>query len=86
MPSWTWFGDQRDAERPEAARNLDDLRALVREFTESGIAVGFVRERMTFTGKDSPQAPTVALAARVRGRVRTGAHPRAAARGHRAGQ
>ena len=36
------------------ARNLDDLRALVREFTEAGIAVEFVREHMTFTGKESP--------------------------------
>ena len=36
------------------ARNLDDLRALVREFTDSGVAVEFVREHMTFTGKDSP--------------------------------
>ena len=36
------------------ARNLDDLRALVREFTDGGIAVEFVREHMTFTGKDSP--------------------------------
>ena len=36
------------------ARNLDDLRALVREFTDAGIAVEFVREHMTFTGKDSP--------------------------------
>ena len=36
------------------ARNLDDLRALVREFTEAGVAVEFVREHMTFTGKDSP--------------------------------
>ena len=36
------------------ARNLDDLRALVREFTEAGVAVEFVREHMTFTGADSP--------------------------------
>ena len=36
------------------ARNLDDLRALVREFTEAGVAVEFVCEHMTFTGKDSP--------------------------------
>ena len=36
------------------ARNLDDLRALVREFTEAGVAVEFVREHMTFTGNDSP--------------------------------
>lgn len=28
------------------ARNLDDLRALVREFTDAGVAVEFVREHM----------------------------------------
>jgi DNA invertase Pin-like site-specific DNA recombinase len=36
------------------ARNLDDLRALVREFTEAGVAVEFVKEHMTFNGADSP--------------------------------
>ena len=36
------------------ARNLDDLRSLVREFTEAGVAVEFVKEHMTFTGADSP--------------------------------
>jgi DNA invertase Pin-like site-specific DNA recombinase len=36
------------------ARNVDDLRALVREFTGQGVAVQFVTERMTFTGDDSP--------------------------------
>jgi DNA invertase Pin-like site-specific DNA recombinase len=36
------------------ARNLDDLRALVREFTDAGVAVEFAKEHMTFTGKDSP--------------------------------
>lgn len=36
------------------ARNLDDLRALVREFTGAGVAVEFVKEHMTFTGADSP--------------------------------
>lgn len=35
------------------ACNLDDLRALVREFTEAGVAVEFVKEHMTFTGADS---------------------------------
>lgn len=35
------------------AHNLADLRALVRELTDGGIAVEFVREHMTFTGKDS---------------------------------
>src|SRR4051794_37970477 len=34
------------------ARNLDDLRKLVREFTESGVRVTFVKEGLTFTGDD----------------------------------
>jgi DNA invertase Pin-like site-specific DNA recombinase len=37
------------------ARNLDDLPGLVREFTDAGVAVEFVREHMTFTGSDSPR-------------------------------
>lgn len=36
------------------ARNLDDLRSLVREFKDAGVAVEFVKEHMTFTGADSP--------------------------------
>jgi len=38
------------------ARNLDDLRQLVREFTTQGIRVSFVKEGPTFTGDDSPMA------------------------------
>lgn len=38
------------------ARNLDDLRQLVREFTDAGVRVTFVRESLTFTGDDSPMA------------------------------
>jgi DNA invertase Pin-like site-specific DNA recombinase len=36
------------------ARNLDDLRRLVRELTEKQIRVEFVKEGLTFTGEDSP--------------------------------
>ena len=36
------------------ARNLDDLRRLVRELTEMQIRVEFVKEGLTFTGEDSP--------------------------------
>lgn len=36
------------------ARNLDDLRKLVRDFTENGIRVQFIKEGLTFTGDDSP--------------------------------
>lgn len=38
------------------ARNLDDLRRLVQGLTERGIRVEFVKERLTFTGEDSPMA------------------------------
>lgn len=36
------------------ARNIDDLRALVRELTGRGVKVQFIREALTFTGDDSP--------------------------------
>ena len=38
------------------ARNLDDLRRLVREFTGNRVRVQFVKEALTFTGDDSPMA------------------------------
>ncbi|TWS20204.1 recombinase family protein [Tsukamurella asaccharolytica] len=36
------------------ARNVEDLRRIVRELTERGVRVEFVKEAMTFTGEDSP--------------------------------
>ncbi|WP_454172858.1 recombinase family protein [Microbacterium maritypicum] len=38
------------------ARNLDDLRRLVKGLTERGVRVHFVNEGLTFTGEDSPMA------------------------------
>lgn len=38
------------------ARNLDDLRHLVQSLTKRGICVEFVKERLTFTGDDTPMA------------------------------
>ncbi|OGU22269.1 MAG: transposase [Hydrogenophilales bacterium RIFOXYD1_FULL_62_11] len=38
------------------ARNLDDLRRIVRELTGRGVTVRFVKESLTFTGDDSPMA------------------------------
>jgi DNA invertase Pin-like site-specific DNA recombinase len=38
------------------ARNLDDLRSLVQTLTKKGVAVEFIKERLTFTGDDSPMA------------------------------
>ena len=38
------------------ARNLDDLRKIVKELNGKGIAIQFVKEQLTFTGEDSPIA------------------------------
>ncbi len=38
------------------ARNLDDLRKIVLNLTRKGVAVEFVKERLTFTGEDSPMS------------------------------
>lgn len=38
------------------ARNLEDLRYLVRALTRHGVRVEFVKENLTFTGDDSPMA------------------------------
>ena len=38
------------------ARNLDDLRRLVRTLTAKGVRVEFVKEHLTFTGEDSPMS------------------------------
>jgi DNA invertase Pin-like site-specific DNA recombinase len=38
------------------ARNLEDLRGLVRAFTGKGVQVQFVKEGLTFSGDDNPMA------------------------------
>ena len=38
------------------ARNLDDLRRIVLDLTKRGVSVEFAKERLTFTGEDSPMA------------------------------
>ena len=38
------------------ARNLDDLRKIVKELTSRGVKVQFIKESMTFTGDDSPMS------------------------------
>jgi len=35
------------------ARNLDDLRKIVKDLTGRGVAVEFIKEHLTFTGEDS---------------------------------
>jgi len=38
------------------ARNLTDLRSLVKDLTDRGVSVRFEKESLTFTGEDSPMA------------------------------
>jgi DNA invertase Pin-like site-specific DNA recombinase len=38
------------------ARNLGDLRSIVNSLTANNIDVEFIKERLTFTGEDSPMA------------------------------
>jgi DNA invertase Pin-like site-specific DNA recombinase len=38
------------------ARNLDDLRRIVKDLTAKGVKVQFTKEGLTFTGEDSPMA------------------------------
>jgi DNA invertase Pin-like site-specific DNA recombinase len=38
------------------ARNLDDLRRIVRGLTKRDVRIEFVKEGLTFTGEDSPMA------------------------------
>lgn len=41
---------------PRLARSLEDLRPIVRTFTDQGIMIEFVKEHLTFTGDDAPMA------------------------------
>lgn len=38
------------------ARNLDDLRRMVQHLTRQGVCIEFVKEKLIFTGDDSPMA------------------------------
>ncbi|WP_197501416.1 recombinase family protein [Gordonia sp. 852002-51296_SCH5728562-b] len=38
------------------ARNLDDLRRIVRDLTDRGVRVEFVKEGQVFTGEDNPMS------------------------------
>jgi DNA invertase Pin-like site-specific DNA recombinase len=38
------------------ARNLDDLRQIVRSLTDKGVIIQFLKENLTFLGDDSPIA------------------------------
>ena len=38
------------------ARNLDELRKIVRQLTDQKIAIEFLKEGLTFTGEDAPMS------------------------------
>lgn len=38
------------------ARNVDDLRRIVRELTDRGVKVEFIKEAQAFTGEDNPMS------------------------------
>jgi len=38
------------------ARNLDDMRRIVKELTGRGVRIEFVKESLVFTGEDSPMS------------------------------
>jgi DNA invertase Pin-like site-specific DNA recombinase len=38
------------------ARNLDDLRKIVKDLTSKGVRIEFKKENLTFTGEDSPMS------------------------------
>ncbi|AMY19734.1 Putative DNA-invertase from lambdoid prophage Rac [Rhodococcus sp. PBTS 1] len=38
------------------ARNVEDLRRIVRDLTGRGVRVRFIKEGLTFTGEDSPKS------------------------------
>ena len=48
----------KDTQRPEldSLLTFDDLRRLVQKLTKRGVRIEFVKERLTFTGEDSPMA------------------------------
>lgn len=38
------------------ARNLDDLRSIIKQLTDKGATVEFIKEHLTFTSDDTPMA------------------------------
>jgi DNA invertase Pin-like site-specific DNA recombinase len=55
--SFVWPGDNVLVHSMDRlARNLDDLRRIVKLLTNRGVRIEFVKESLTFTGEDSPLA------------------------------
>lgn len=46
----------RVASMDRLARNLDDLRRIVKDLTDRGVRIEFIKEGQTFAGEDSPMA------------------------------
>jgi DNA invertase Pin-like site-specific DNA recombinase len=44
------------------ARNLDNLRKIVKDLTDRGVKIEFKKEKLTFTGADSPMSNLLLLA------------------------
>jgi DNA invertase Pin-like site-specific DNA recombinase len=68
------------------ARNLDDLRRLVRTLTGKGVRVEFVKESLVFTGEDSPMATLLLSVMGAFAEFERAPDPRTPARRHRRGQ
>lgn len=49
-------GDTLHVHSMDRRRNLDDLRRIVKDLTGRGVMVEFHKERLTFTGEDSPMS------------------------------
>ena len=68
------------------ARNLDDLRATVRNLTTRGVRVQFMKEQLTFNGDDTAIATLMPIGDGCVRRVRTRTDQRAATRRDRTRQ
>jgi predicted site-specific integrase-resolvase len=62
--------------RDRLARNLGDLRRLVRDPTGKAVRVEFVKEAMTFTGNDAPDGDADAFEDGRLRRIRASSDPR----------
>jgi hypothetical protein len=67
------------------ARNLEDLRAVVRTMTSKGFRVEFLKENLLVIGEDSPMT-TLMLSVMGLRRIRTLPDRRKPTRGHHRGQ
>ncbi|VVE55596.1 transposase [Pandoraea sputorum] len=64
------------------ARNLDDLRHIVRSLPQRGVRIEFTKECLTFTGEDSPMANLMLSVMGGLRRIRACVDSRTSARRH----